>query len=352
MFLAPLGDWFDGGIGLVTVEYHDNLAFVQSDPALGALLSAPSAQAPFDRIDWWQGLASMCNLQPLVAVARDGDACVVLPLCRGDGELAALANWYSFRWRPIVSPGCDPAPLLVALAAALKEKCKRIVLTPLPDEGGEATALEAGFRTAGWSLWREACDTNHVLPVNGRSFDAYLAGRPGHLRTTLKRKAARINCFILECFDEEAWNAWEAIYRDSWKPSEGSPAFLRAFAEAEARAGRMRLGMAFADGMPIAGQLWTVEAGTAFIHKLAHRETARDLSPGTVLSAALFRQVIDRDRVALIDFGTGDDAYKRDWMESQRPRYRLTMLRPGAPANWPLLARRTLARLAAAAKRG
>ena len=38
-----------------------------------------------------------------------------------------------------------------------------------------------------------------------------------------------------------------------------------------------------------------------------------------------------------IDFGTGDDPYKRDWMERVRPRYRLTCWRPANPRNWAAL---------------
>lgn len=338
--------------GLVRVEYHDNLAFVQSDPALAALLSASAAGAPFDRIEWWQGLERHCGLRPLIAVARAGDARAVLSLMPGDGELTALANWYSFRWRPVLSPGHDKMPLLAALATGLRTRAKRISLAPAPDEDGSAAALETAFRAAGWRVWREACDTNHVLAVNGRSYVDYLASRPGQLRSTLKRKAAGVETVVTDRFDAAAWDTWEAIYRDSWKPKEGFPAFLRAFAEAESRAGRLRFGLAFADGQAIAGQVWTVEGGTAFIHKLAHRENARALSPGTILSAALFRHVIDRDRVTLIDFGTGDDAYKRDWMESRRPRYRLTMLRPEHPGNWPLMMRRSIVRLAGRDIRG
>jgi len=40
-----------------------------------------------------------------------------------------------------------------------------------------------------------------------------------------------------------------------------------------------------------------------------------------------------------VDFGTGNDRYKADWMEAVRPRWRLTCLRPGHPGNWPELAR-------------
>jgi CelD/BcsL family acetyltransferase involved in cellulose biosynthesis len=95
-----------------------------------------------------------------------------------------------------------------------------------------------------------------------------------------------------------------------------------------------------------------VEAGTAFIHKLAHHEDAKPLSPGTVLSAALFRHVIDVYKVDLVDFATVDDGYKRDGMEEVRLRYRLGLLRPAAPRNWPFLARHALRRLAGTAKRG
>src|SRR3989440_2029523 len=62
----------------------------------------------------------------------------------------------------------------------------------------------------------------------------------------------------------------------------------------------------------------TVENGTAWIHKLAYDEAAKALSPGTILSMAMFRAAIDEDRVSRIDYGTGDDAYKREDRKSTR----------------------------------
>src|SRR3546814_7983792 len=79
------------------------------------------------------------------------------------------------------------------------------------------------------------------------------------------------------------------------------------------------MGLARIEGAPVAAQYWTVEDGTAFIHKLAHVEDSLKASPGTLLSAALFRHVIAVDRVARVDFGTGNDAYKRDWMNRHEP---------------------------------
>lgn len=336
---------------MIAVEYHADLKEVQSDPLLGPLLGEAGARAPFDRIDWWRLLDTHCGLPPLLGVARDAGHAVVLPLRRGKGGLEALGNWYSFRVRPIVSPGADAVSLLSALARGLARRTGRITLSGLPDEDGSATLVERAFRRSGWSVFRDACDSNHHLPVAGRTYAEYLAGRPGKLRTTLKRKAGKVRVAIIDSFDAEAWAAYENIYRQSWKPEEGSPEFLRAFAEAEGAAGRLRFGMAFVGEEPVAAQFWTVEGETAFIHKLAHLETAREFSPGTVLTAALFEHVIDGDGVAEVDFGTGNDPYKRDWMEQVRPRHRLEMLRR-RPGNWPRIARLALRNLARAAKRG
>lgn len=327
---------------LVSIVYHDELKEVQDDAALAALLAGPAA-APFDRLEWWRALAEECDLLPLIAVMRDGRERGVMALHRQQRSIHALGNWYSFRVRPLFTAGAEPARMLAALGESLAGRAPHLVLAPLPDENGEASALAAALRRSGWMVFMSQSDVNHVLPVAGRSFAEYMAERPGPLRTTLKRKGGKVSVSIESHFDPASWAAYEAVYAQSWKPNEGSPAFLRRFAQAEGAAGRLRLGLArTADGQPVAAQLWTVESGTAFIHKLAHTEASKPVSPGTTLTAALFEQVIDRDRVSLVDFGTGDDPYKRDWMETVRPRYRIEAFRAFHPGNWPAITRNAL----------
>ncbi|MCZ8322482.1 MAG: GNAT family N-acetyltransferase [Novosphingobium sp.] len=335
-----------------SVDYHDDLKEVQGDAVLAALLSAPTACAPFDRLEWWQGLADCWDSLPLVAVVRDGDQRAVLPLMRRGRQIHCLANWYAFRVAPLFTPAADRAALLTELAADLAGQSPHLVLSPLPDENGETANLAAALRQAGWTTFVEQCDVNHVLPVNGRSYADYLATRSGPLRNTLKRKADKVAVTIETAFNPDSWASYEKVYARSWKGEEGCPGFLRQFAAQEGEAGRLRLAIARADDRPVAAQFWTVEAGTAFIHKLAHIEDARSLSPGSTLTAALLEQVIDRDRVALVDFGTGNDAYKRDWMEQVRPRYRIEAFRAGWPGTWPGIARKALHRLAAGLSRG
>lgn len=316
---------------------------------MAALLA--DARAPFDRSAWWQGLSEECSLKPLYVVARGPDGIALLALQETGDFIKSLANWYTFRWRPLVSAGADPAPLLQAIAHDLRQRAWRITLDHVPDEAGEARDLASAFARGGWLVSQNPDDTNHFLPMNGRTYAEYLASRPGPLRTTLKRKSGKVECAIHRTFSDDIWAIYQSIYAHSWKPNEGSPAFLERFAREEAAAGRLRLGIATVENLPVAAQWWTVEGGTAFIHKLAYREDAKAQSPGSVLSAALFAEVIDRDHVALVDFGTGDDPYKRDWMDDIRPRYQIDALRPTSPRAWPIIAKALLRKRLGGARR-
>lgn len=321
---------------MIEARYHDSVNVLQA-------LNGSKARAPFDRAEWFALLAET-GLTPLVAIASDAEASAALALTEDRGRITPLRNWYSFTWRELAPPGAAGDRLLVAIAEQLKRRGWRVTLEPVPGEDGSAERLARAFRTAGWQVAVDPCDINHVLPVRGRSFAEYWETRPGPLRTTLKRKAKRVEVEVQTGFDPLVWADYEAIYAASWKPAEDQPAMLRAFAQGEGAAGRLRLGIARADGLAVAAQCWTVENGVAYIHKLAHLESHRHLSAGTTLTAALFAHVIDIDRVSLVDFGTGDQSYKADWMEEVRPRYRIDCLDPRAQRAWPPLARRLLRR--------
>lgn len=313
---------------MTDISYHGMVNDLQG------LHFAPAG--PFARLDWF-ALLQARGAPALFAVASDPSGTLVLPLSPTASTLKNLTNWYAFSWQPLATPHADTPALLRALAQDLKARAAHIEITKLPE--GSAREMQAAFAGTGWITMLDPCDSNHVLRVAGRSYADYLGARPGPLRTTLKRKSGKVEVEIFANFQPDTWESYQQVYQQSWKPGEGDPALLRAFAEAEGAAGRLRLGLARHEGQVVAAQFWTVENDTAWIHKLAHLESARQLSAGTVLSAALFRRVIDEDRVALVDFGTGNDSYKRDWMEQVRTRYRLRAWRPDTPANWPRIAK-------------
>lgn len=321
---------------MIETRYHDSVNVLQA-------LTGSHAAAPFDRAEWFALLADT-GLVPLIAIAEDADQTAALALTESGGRIAPLRNWYSFTWRELAPAGPQGDRLLEAIARQLKTRGWRVTLEPVPGEDDSADRLARAFTAAGWNVAVETCDINHVLPVQGRSFAEYWESRPGTLRTTLKRKAKKVETQMITRFDANVWAEYETIYAASWKPAEDQPAMLRAFAQGEGAAGRLRLGVARADGLAVAAQCWTVENSIAYIHKLAHLEIHKALSAGTTLSAALFAHVIDIDRVSLVDFGTGDQSYKADWMEAVRPRFRIDCLDPAQPKSWGALAKRMLRR--------
>lgn len=322
-------------------EYHGNLLTVQA--AARGKMDRECQRHLFDRLDWLDALhrTALRGKKPLLLRAFDNDHEVWLPLMMAGARCSqAFANWYNFTFRPIFAGQYDEVTKLALLrqvAVSARPHARRICLEQIPDEDGSATLLQIAFEQSGWIVAKNAHDENHYLPLNGRSFDEYWQSRPGQLRSIIKRKGKKnlVSIRIAREFDEQSWSDYERVYARSWKPGEGSPDFLRIIARQESDAGCLRLGLAYIGGRPAAAQFWTVENGAALIHKLAHDERYIDASPGTLLSAALFQYVIDVDRVAEIDFGTGSDGYKRDWMEQCRKRYRLDILWPNHMLNWP-----------------
>ena len=276
----------------------------------------------FERMDWFRLVDRYTPAKGNILIIRSADAAgrVWLFLDRKGGAARPLANWYSLRFGTIVERRNGTAPRLDALVDGLREAgISRLKLEPL----GEQDPLPDALRRKGWMVRHGKVTESWRINTAGLSFDDYWASRPSRLRNTARRRAksAGLEVRIHDRFDAEAWEDYQKVYEASWKPSEGAPDMLRALAQQEGKAGTLRLGLAYLDGRPVASQLWLVENGHATIHKLAYAEDARHCSPGTVLSVEMFRRVLDVDRVGSIDFGIGDDAYKREWMSEAEPLY-------------------------------
>lgn len=304
----------------VNIAFFDDLDAVAADA--GGALDRYARVSLFERLDWFRLIAAHCPPPGELLVVRVGGAWLFLAV--KDKRAVAFSAWYSLR---VGIAGEAKSEVMAAIARALRERgLASVTLTPMEDP----EPLAAAFRAAGWLVEVEPRTGNWQIDVEGISFEDYWASRPGRLRSTYKRraKAAGLNVEIYDRFDAEAWAAYEAVYRASSKPEEGSPAFLRALAEQEGAAGTLRLGIARLAGEPLAAQLWLIENGEAVIHKLAYAESAKHLSPGTILGHAMFRRAIDEDRVHVIDYGTGDEPYKADWMAERRQLWQLTARNP------------------------
>jgi hypothetical protein len=300
------------------------------------------------------------GVEPLLAA--DAARVALLPLWRRhDGWLASLTGDYSLAWRPLISPGVEEGALVAAgrsLAGVVR--LRRPMLWELLDPTCPGLSpLLAGFHAGRAIAARfDSAGNWHEVLEEGASWPAYLAARDPALRTTITRKLPRARrTHRLEIVTapgpalEDGIAAYEDVRARSWKPHEPFPRFDAALLRAVAPAGLLRLGILreAEGGRAVAAQYWILDRATdlagagaaprATVLKLAHDETARAASPGTVLTAMMIRSLIEEDGVRVLDFGRGDDAYKQLWVGARRQRIGLVIADPLSPWGAAALAR-------------
>ncbi len=255
-------------------------------------------------------------------------------------RLDGLSTYYSTEHGPIYAPG-EPG-LLAALAriattiAAETPACHALQLAGLdPQDAGYAALIES-FAGAGWAVFPYFDSATWYEDTRGLDFPRYLAERPAALRNTWRRRSAKLDAsgaasviFHEDTKEIESGVAdYTAVCRASWQGTEPYPDFMPALMRAAAEAGALRLGIMRLDGAPIAAQMWIVWRSRATIYKLAHDRHFDDLSVGTVLTMRMMERVLGRDRPDEIDFGRGDDAYKKLWLTKRRERWGLFIANP------------------------
>jgi CelD/BcsL family acetyltransferase involved in cellulose biosynthesis len=242
---------------------------------------------------------------------------------KGDPSVSSLTSFYSCDFRPLIAAGDDAAFELARAAGAQLADQAVFGFDSLDTSWPELDAFLKGLARPGRVLLRYAHFGRWWEDVRGQSFDAYLADRDGALREVVRRKTARLQregaTLTMTgagspATETEAGIAdYETVYAASWKEAEPFPDFQPTLMRKLAEAGWLRLALLHLDGRPIAAQLWTLVGGTATVLKLAHDRQFDKQSPGTVLTAFAIRSLMEEGRIERLDFGRGDDPYKRGW---------------------------------------
>lgn len=284
--------------------------------------------------------------RPMVLLALrtlDGGAC-----------LEALSTPYTGLWQPLAAPETTAADMFAA-GQALGRFCRgwgQVRLDALDGEWPGLAPLLAGAREARMIALPFAHFGNWHAAVGDCSWADYLAARPGALRETIRRRlgqAGRDRRVRLEMIRSAAGleagiAAYEEVYARSWKQGEPFAGFSAAVMRAAASTGALRLGVLRLDGRPVAAQYWVVAGGVASLLKLAHDQAARGRSPGTVLTAAMIRDLLEQDGVTELDFGRGDDGYKALWAGGRRQRVGVLLVNPRRAEGLAALGRHALGR--------
>lgn len=323
-------------------------------PSALRLMEVAGASDFHHRAEWYRTLTSHA-VDPADEVRfhvledrASGEALALLPLLRPRGKVAprqartalSLTTYYSSLYAPILALGHNEPALLERLfdsVCAGSPTWDVVRLHPLAAAAASFQLLVEALRRQGMFVQTYFCFGNWYLDVAGQSFDQYLAARPSVLRNTLTRKSKKLKSSgrakvrIVTGGDElgEAIADYRRVYGKSWKVPEPWPDFMAGLIRAFAAVDALRLGLVHVDGEPAAAQVWIVNGPTASIYKLAYDEKFSDLSVGTVLTAHLMQQVIDVDKVSTVDYLTGDDPYKKDWMSHRRERWGILALNRG-----------------------
>ncbi len=335
--------------------YHD---LNDLPPAPAALFAEAGRASVYASRAWFANLADTApepDAAPRIYAAEDdGGAALGLLVLRAEGggggraprRLASLTNIYSMLYAPILAEAAgDGRAVLAAFARAIaaeRPRIEQLQIEAMDPQSPVFDALAEALRAAGFVVQPYFHFGNWYEETEGLSIEDFMARRPSALRNTVRRKERKLEKNHSAAFrlidgnaDDAALEAgvaaYQTIYDRSWKEPEPYPRFTLGLVRAAAGLGALRLGLLDIDGEPAAAQIWLVGAGRATIYKLAYDERFKSLSPGSILTRRIAEQVLARDRVREIDYGRGDDPYKRQWLSQRRERWGLLALNPRTP---------------------
>ena len=314
--------------------------FLALPPHLAALFTAAGTQSFFSQAGWYSIMTRRAR-EPgsQIRVYADSDRPTAALVCRTDGDrrLQGLANFYSVEHGPIFGDA-DASNAIAGLAGEIagESRSRELFRLSALDPGDIAFgALARGLKAAGWMVKPHFEFGVWFEDTRGCDFSRYFAARPGELRHTYRRRLARARTHRLDFRLADGHSDissliadYEEIYRQSWKESEPFPDFMPELIRWSFSLGALRMGVIRIDDVPAAAQFWILWQGRAVIYKLAHDQRYDALSPGTLLTMRMFEHVLESDRPNEVNFGRGDDPYKKMWLPRRRERWGLVAANP------------------------
>ena len=272
----------------------------------------------------------------LACVVKEGDTLAILPLIANeDGHWESLSHSYGSFYSVLISEFIDRqatvTEVYTCLAAGLAElPFRSLRLKPVDDTDQKISAFQHAMENQGFSCYQGFRFYNWSLHLQGRNFEQYMSERPGRVRNTITRKQRKLSRdhhheIRLYIDDDIAQGVkdYNTVYKASWKAYEQNVDLMHGLVHKLAEQRWLRLAVLYIDNQAAAAQLWFVVHEKASIFRLAYDEAWKSYSPGSILTEFLMEYVINTDKVNEIDFLTGNEAYKQDWMEIRKARHEL-----------------------------
>lgn len=280
-----------------------------------------------------------CVIDESSAERNENTLHAILPLIvRDNGEWSSLTHSYSSLFTILLAKE-DQQEILNYLVQGLKElPFTYLTLEPIAEDDEKINLLQQTLESVDLPCYRNHRYYNWYHELNGQSFDEYMGNRPSRVRNTVTRKQRKLK----KEFDYEirlhidgdvgqALADYHDIYKVSWKANEQYETIVSGLTKSFSKAAWPRLAILYVEGEPIAAHLWFVVHRKASIFRLVYNQEWKKYSPGTILMSYLLEYVIDTDKVEEIDFLTGNDSYKQDWMTERRERWNFVCFKKPRP---------------------
>jgi CelD/BcsL family acetyltransferase involved in cellulose biosynthesis len=327
--------------------------FDRLEAAWNVCVDHDEGRSLFLRHEWFRNLLNHVpdvNSLRVVVAEQHGRVVGLLPGCVrretihrfGFRALTFMSNYYSPFAAVVRDRNSDDGSAAVERAlfrhvASTVSNWDVMILQSIPEERGALDRTRAALASAGLPYTERDQAINWHLPCAGMSYADYLESRGQKRKKKLQYERRRLEAMSGFSFHlqtaadddlEASIAAYYEVYGRSWKQHEPYPHFHADLMRESARRGWLRLGLLRLNDVPVAAQLWLVYEGTASIVKVAYDDRYGKYSPGTVLTLALLEHVLDVDHVAEVDFLSGNDPYKREWMTHSRLRRTLLVYNP------------------------
>ena len=321
--------------GYTVEEVSDLEGFAALRPAWDDLLSASPDADFFLSYEWISTLIGQrwAGRPFHVLLVRSGGKPVGLaPLLPDqDGDLWCRGSLVVPIMRPglrsgiLASGACEP--VLDALLSHLHRVNGHV---PLYVRTRRDSRMVAALKSLTTRFPLEAVALPHSLRPVARidgTWEEYLASRPGHVRTELRRKVRRLESagsirFVTARTPAECDGAMEDLLRVealSWKdpqqaslPASGASDFYREVARRASERGWMRIYLLYLDSMPIAHVYGVAYRGQLMAMKTAYDEAYARLAPGIVLFARILEQA-RAEGIEELDFMGVASRWKREF---------------------------------------
>ncbi|MET0012477.1 MAG: GNAT family N-acetyltransferase [Sedimenticola sp.] len=270
----------------------------------------------------------------------NGKPVMVLPMNRtystgliSINTLESMSNYYTSFFAPLIKDNdiFEPAfsTVINDLSCNKYKKTDVICLKPIEKNSSQWDSIVSILKLHNYTCEEYFCFGNWYQSVEGMEYIDYFNNLPSRLKNTIIRKTKKLNLrsnFNTKIYTQyedikKHYHEFEHVYENSWKNKEPYPEFIKRIALEFSKKSSTRLGILYIDNQPVAACLWFINNSVASIYKLAYIEEFKALSVGTILSAEITKYVINNDSITIIDYLTGDDPYKRDWMSTRRERW-------------------------------